>query len=210
MIVLAAALVVSFSPNPSHFGELVTVRTNGEGTPSFKPFAVREQRGSTYVLQCLDAVCVPGPKPRVLRVAGVRVVIVPRTTTAEVARPLRSFRRQTTVPPTTYRIPPGRLRVLLLTGALLLVFAAFVLAWPLVRRLLPEERDDRSPLERALDLVRTSLGRSPPDRRRALDLLARALPRDGAAQDALDLAWSRADPDPTRVEGFVERVEARK
>jgi hypothetical protein len=209
VIALAAALVVTFSPNPSHFGRLVTAHTTGAGTPSFKPFVVREQHGSTYVLQCLDPVCVPGPKPRVLTVAGARVVIVPQTTSAEVQHPLRSFRRQTTRPATTYRIQPGLLRGLLLAGAALLVLGAAAIAWPLLRRLVPEERDDRSPLERALDLVRGSLGRSAADRRRALDLLARALGRERATRDALDLAWSRPEPDPARVERLVEQLEHR-
>ena len=209
MIALAAALVVTFSPNPSHFGELVTAHANGAGTPSFKPFVVREQHGDTYVLQCLDPVCAPGPKPRVLTVAGARVVIVPRTTAAEVRHPLRSFRRQTTVPATTYRIDPGLLRALLLACAAVLVVVAAAFAWPFLRRLVPEDRDERSPLERALDLVRGSLGRSGPERRRALDLLARTLGRERAARDALDLAWSRPEPDPGRVEGLVEQLERR-
>lgn len=207
MIALAAAAaLVTFSPNPSHFGELVTARVQGAASPSFAPFGVRGQHGGTYVLQCLDPVCVPGPKPRVLQVAGARVVIVPSTTAAEVAHPLRSFHRQTTPPPTSYSIRPGLLRALLLGGAALLVACAAVLLVPLARRLIPERRDDRTPLQRALDLVRASLARSPDDRRRALDLLARAVGRD-RSRAALDLAWSRPQPDAGRIESLVETVE---
>jgi hypothetical protein len=202
----AAAALVTFSPSPSHFGELVTARVQGAASPSFAPFVVREQHGNTYVLQCLDPVCVPGPKPRVLRVAGTRVVIVPSTTAAEVAHPLRSFHRQTTPPPTSYNIRPGLLRALLLGGAALLVAVAVVLLAPLLRRLLPEPRDDRTPLQRALDLVRASLTRGSEDRRRALDLLARAVGRD-RSRAALDLAWSRPQPDAARIESLVESVE---
>lgn len=207
MIVLAAAAaLVTFTPNPSHFGELVTARVQGAASPGFAPFVVREQHGSTYVLQCLDPVCVPGPKPRVLRVAGTRVVIVPSTTTAEVAHPLRSFRRQTMPPPTSYAVRPGLLRALLVGGAALLVAGAAALLVPLLRRLVPEPRDDRTPLQRALDLVRASLTRGPDDRRRALDLLARTVGRD-RARAALDLAWSRPQPDPARVESLADSVE---
>ena len=198
MIALAAALLVTFTPNPSHFGQLVTARVQGAGEPSFKPFLVREQHGSTYVLQCLDPACLPGPRPRTLRVAG-----------AQVARPLRSFRRQTTPPPTSYRIRPSLLRALLLAGALVLAAAAVGVAWPLLRRLVPEPHDDRTPLQRALDLVRASLQRDPEDRRRALDLLARTLGRDPGADEALGLAWSRPEPEPQQVEQLVEHVETR-
>ena len=209
MIALAAALLVTFTPNPSHFGQLVTARVQGAGEPSFKPFLVREQHGSTYVLQCLDPACLPGPRPRTLRVAGAQVVIVPSTTAAQVARPLRSFRRQTTPPPTSYRIRPSLLRALLLAGALVLAAVAVGVAWPLLRRLVPEPHDDRTPLQRALALVRASLQRDPEDRRRALDLLARTLGRDPGADEALGLAWSRPEPEPQQVEQLVEHVETR-
>lgn len=207
MIALAAAAaLVTFSPNPSHFGELLTARVQGPASPSFAPFVVREQHGSTYVLQCLDPACVPGPNPRVLHVAGTRVVIVPSTTAAEAAHPLRSFRRQTTQPPTSYSIQPGVLRALLFAGAALLVLGAAVVLAPLVKRLVPEPRDDRTPLQRALALVRASLARGPDDRRRALDLLARAVGRD-RSRAALDLAWSRPQPDPARIESLVDSLE---
>ncbi len=207
MIALAAAAaLVTFSPNPSHFGQLVTARVQGAASPSFAPFVVRQQHGNTYVLQCLDPVCVPGPKPRVLHVAGVSVVIVPSTTAAQAAHPLRSFRRQTTPPPTSYRIKPGLLRTLLLAAAALLVAGALALLWPLLRRLVPEPHDDRTPLQRALDLARASLARGPEDRRRALDLLARVVGRD-RARALLDLAWSRPQPDPARMESLLESVE---
>jgi len=209
IVLAAAAALVTFSPNPSHFGQLVTARVQGAATPSFAPFVVREQHGNTYVLQCLDPVCVPGPKPRVLHVAGAQVVVDPRTTAAQVDHPLRSFHRQTTPPPTSYRIRPGLLRALLLGGAALLVAGAIVLVWPLLRRLVPEPRDYRTPLQRAIDLARASLARGPGDRRRALDLLARVVGRD-RSRDALELAWSRPQPDPARIESLIESVEGPK
>jgi hypothetical protein len=203
-----AAVVVTVSPNPSRFGQLVDATVHGAGpAPSFKPFLVRAQHGNRYVLQCLDAACVPGPGPRVLRVAGTRVVIRPRTTNAEVAKPLRSFRRQTQIPPTTYRVRPAVLRTVLAVAVAALLALAVVLLLPVVRKLVPEPRDDRTPLERALALVRASLRRDAPDRRRALDVLARALAGRAAARDALDLAWSRPAPDEKRVEHLLEEVE---
>jgi hypothetical protein len=133
-------------------------------------------------------------------------VIVPRTTAAEVAHPVRSFRRQTQAPPTSYRVRPGLLRAILLGAAALLVAIAVAVAVPLVRSLVPEPRDDRTPLERALDLVRASVRRDPSDRRRALDVLARLVGRQ-RAHDALDLAWSRPQPDQAGIEALVEKVE---
>jgi hypothetical protein len=207
MIALAAAVVVTFSPNPSHFGQLVTARVQGGPAPSFAPFAVRERHGDTYFLQCLDPACAPGPGPRRLRVAGNRVVVLPRTTAAQVEHPLRSFRRQTAAPPVSYRIKPTLLRALALVLAAGLAAGALVLVWPVGRRLVPVPRDDRTPLQRALDLVQESLRRDPRDRRRALDLLARALGRDPRARGALDLAWSRPEPDPSGISSLVETVE---
>lgn len=207
MIALAAALVVTFSPNPSHFGQLVTATVQGGAAPSFKPFAVRERHGNTYVLQCLDRACVPGPGPRTLRVAGGKAVVLPRASARQVQRPLRSFRRQTDLPPVSYRVAPGTLRVALLSCAAVLSVLAVVLAWPLLRRLVPEQHDARTPLERALDLVRASLRRGQSDRRRALDLLARRLGRDRRARQALELAWSRPEPDSLRIEQLVDAVQ---
>ena len=207
MIALAAAAVVALSPNPAHFGEPLTAHVSGSPAPSFKPYSVRSQDGDTYVLQCLVSACLPGPGPNVLRIGGTRLVILPRATEKQVAHPLRSFHRQTTPPPISYTIRPSVLRAILLAAALVLVAVAVIVAWPLLRRLVPEPRDDRTPLQRALDLVRSSLARSPSDRRRALDLLARAVGREPAADEALELAWSRPEPEPRRVEQLVERVE---
>ena len=207
MKALALAAMVVLSPNPSHFGQLVTARVSGGPAPSFAPFAVRGHQGSTYLLQCLDPKCVPGPGARRIHIGNATAVIVPRTTAAQVAHPLRSFRRETTVPPPSYRVRPSLLRALLILAAVALVAAALFVAYPLLRRLVPEQRDERTPLQRALDLVRTSLRRSGEDRRRALDLLGRTLARDDRARDALDLAWSQPEPEAERVSKLVEAVE---
>jgi hypothetical protein len=207
MKAVALAAVVVLSPNPSHFGQLVTARVSGGPAPGFAPFVVRSQQGSTYVLQCLDPVCVPGPAARRIRIGSATAVIVPRTTEAQVAHPLRSFRRQTAVPPPAYRIRPALLRDLLFGLAALLCAGAVLLVYPVVRRLIPEPVDHRTPRQRALDLVRASLGRGGEDRRRALDVLGRALAEDAHARDALDLAWSKPEPEPHRVLQLVRAVE---
>jgi len=203
----AAAVVVALSPNPSHFGQLVTATVHGTGTPSFAPFAVREHHRNTYVLQCLDPRCVPGPGKRALTVGGLRLVIVPRTTGKQAASPQSSFRRQTAVPPASYRIGPTTLEAILFASAALLALLAGFLAWPLARRLVPERRDRRTALERALALARASIRRSPEDRRRALDLLGSTLEPKPVARDVLSLAWSRPEPEPQRVQSLVERLE---
>lgn len=205
---LAAAVVVALSPNPAHFGQIVTATVSGEGPPDFAPFAIRGRRGNVYELQCLDPACVPGPGPRVVTVGGRHLVIVPRTTTKQVAEPSRSFARDTALRPPTYRVRPAVLRVLLLAAAGLLAAVGVIAARPALRRLVPKHVDHRTPLERALALARTSLRRSGEDRRRALDNLARALERRAPASEALDLAWSEPDPEPTRIERLMERIEA--
>lgn len=204
---LAAAVVVALSPNPSHFGQVVTATVHGSGTPGFAPFTVVGRHGDAYELQCLDPACVPGPGPRALTVGGRRLVIVPRTTAKQVASPQSSFRRQTALPPVTYRIRPATLQALLFAGAALLAALGAVLAWPLARRLVPVRRDHRTPLERALALVRASAGRSGEDRRRALDLLGSTLDPAPVAGEVVSLAWSRPVPDPERVESLVDELE---
>lgn len=204
---LAAAFVVAFSPASSHFGQIVTATVKGAGTPSFAPFAVRAHHGDVYELQCLDPVCVPGPRVKVLTIDGRRLTIVPQTTAHDVATPLQSFKRQTVVPAPTYRFSPSVLRALLLAAALVLAAVGAFIAWPLLRRAVPRASDDRTPLERALAFARESLRRGPEERRRALDLLGRSVRRGDIAQRAFELAWSEPSPDPARVESLVETAE---
>jgi hypothetical protein len=202
-----SAVVITFSPNPSHFGQVVTATVQGPGTPSFAPFAVVGRRGDEYELQCLDPACLPAGKPRVLTIGGHRLVITPRVSVSQVGSPERSFRRPTTPPPPSYRVRPSLLRALLLAGAAGLVALGAVLVWPLVRRRRRARPDTRTPLERALAFVRASLSREPADRRRALDLLARTVEPGAVGSEALSLAWSEPDPDPGVIESVVAQVE---
>ncbi len=207
MSALAAALVLSLVPNPAHFGDIVTVKLGPGAPPSFAPFAIRAKHGSTYELQCLDPACAPGPGGRRFTLGGRALVILPRATTHETQEPLRSFRRQTSLPPTSYTIRPRLLQGLLFGIAAALIGLAIIVTLPLLRRLVPDPVDPRTPLQRALDLVRASLRRGPDDRRRALDVLGRALAGRPLARDALGLAWSRHEPDVSQTESFVESVE---
>lgn len=202
-----SAVVVTFSPNPSHFGQVVTATVRGPGTPSFAPFAVVGRRGDEYELQCLDSTCLPGRKPRVLTIGGHRLVIAPRVSVSQVGSPERSFRRPTTPPPASYRVRPSLLRALLLAGAAALLALGTVLLWPVVHRRRPARLETRTPLERALAFVRASLSRGPDDRRRALDLLARTVDHGAGEAEALSLAWSEPEPDPGRIESVVAQVE---
>src|SRR5206468_2347821 len=105
------------------------------------------------------------------------------------------------------RVQPATLRVILIGGAVLLLALALMLAAPVVRRLVPKPRDERTPLQRALDLVRASLRGGEEDRRRALDVLGRTLPVPPQSREALELAWSQPEPEPARVAALLEEVE---
>jgi hypothetical protein len=179
----------------------------------------------TFDLQCLEPECSPGPGSRRIAVAPSRVLVgsriltarfarllvVPRATERQVAHPERAFLHPTAAPPAGYRFAPSTVRRLLLGAALVLVLAAALLVWPLVRRRADTpEVADADALARALALVRAARGRDAPDRRRALGLLARVLRRRGepqVARAAADLAWSEPDPEADGMERLAERVE---
>lgn len=217
----------------------VTVRaaSTAQVQPGFSPYEVlgsrseRSTRGGvvtttwTFDLQCLEPECAPGKAARRIAVSPSRVlvgsqvvtarfarmVVVPRATAAQVAHPGRSFLHPTALPAPTYRVAPATVRRLLLAGALILVAIAALLLWPRLRRR-PDGAHalEQDPLAHALALVRAARTRSPPDRRRALGLLSRALRRRGApqvARCAADLAWSEPDPAADRMEQLADRVE---
>jgi hypothetical protein len=73
-------------------------------------------------------------------------------------------------------------------------------------------RDERPPLERALELARTGAanGAAAPDRRRALELVARELDAVGLgdlADEARELAWSPRASSADEVESLARRAE---
>jgi hypothetical protein len=188
-----------------------------------------------YLLGCLRAVCLPKGNGKVelpgvalqfktkdnpqlqtatvdwqpLRVAG---RIDPRLLT-EAA--LRAELRD--LPAPTYRVSPGAVQLI----AILLAILCFVAAAALAIRFLPLDRmtawlgrhgaDRRSPLERALALVResTSSGR-PAEGRQALERLAQELHNTREpelAGAASELAWSERAPAETRVAPLSDDVE---
>lgn len=140
----------------------------------------------------------------VLRVRG-------RVSSADLARAHPPFQASTALPPPSYRIAPATLAWLLDGLAVALALSAAVLVLAQRRRLARRRTGDPATdeLERALRLAREAESRPPPDRRRALGLLARVLrararPLSGTASD---LAWARPEPEPEAVATVVADVE---
>jgi hypothetical protein len=143
------------------------------------------------------------------------VIVASRVAAADVEA-IRWRASETELPAVTTRFGPTSLAIALLVGALALLAGA---VW-LGRRLwhvppTPEEtapRDTRPPLERALQLARTEVanGAAVPDRRRALELVARELDAvglAGLADEARELAWSPRASSLEEVESLARRVE---
>jgi hypothetical protein len=112
----------------------------------------------------------------------------------------------------TYRVTPSSLATLLDVLAVLLALGGIALAAFEARRLARRRRArplDGGELARALRLARAAESRTPPDRRRALGLLARVLDRRDAhlADEASRLAWARPQPEPESISGLVAEVE---
>jgi hypothetical protein len=133
---------------------------------------------------------------------------VSREDAAKVQPPLR---RDATPPPVTYRVGPDTLARTLSVVAAVLAAAGLLLAVWAATALLRRRRvaAPLTGLERALALAREAEQRPPPDRRRALGLLARLLgsrdPRLAGAADAL--AWSAPAPTSDAVADLVTQVE---
>ena len=135
-----------------------------------------------------------------------------RVSNADLARARPPFRASTTPAPPTYRIAPATLAWLLDGVAIALVLAAAALLASYARRLARRSRvaAPADELERALRLAREAETRPPPDRRRALGLLARVLrARATAALRHGERArlGKTASRSPRRVATFVTDVE---
>jgi hypothetical protein len=187
----------------------------------------------SYPLQCLARACSPGAPRRQIRFPPVRVQYVLRdvraraTGTAEwppvdVASRLGAFdvqearwRADLEPPPVTYRASPGWLAAGLGGSALLLALGACLLGWRLLERR-PEAEleagpvETRPPLERALEHVAlVSANGALPERRRALERLARELERVEEltlAARTRRLAWAPGQPDRADVDRLTADV----
>jgi hypothetical protein len=109
--------------------------------------------------------------------------------------------------PPTYRASPATLATIIDIAAVLLGLSAVGLAaWELLlarrRRRAPEVA-----LARAIRLARSAQALPGPERRRALELLARALGRSELHRQATRLAWSEPTPEPDELELLVEAIE---
>lgn len=205
--------------------------------PSFGPFAVRAKpvvRRSggrvlfSYGLLCVTDGCLPTRSSRLLRLppaevtarSGRRVLhasaawpaltIASRLGASDLSGPVR-FRSPSAPPPPAYRFAPGRLVAGLIAAAALCVVAAFALAGRGLVRLRRGARvRQRSPLQVAIAYVRESTGRSAPDRRRALSLLAEAADEQepALAAGAGQAAWSRPSPTPLAATELADRASA--
>jgi hypothetical protein len=123
-----------------------------------------------------------------------------------------ALRLQTAVPAATFRLDPTSLALALDgIGALVIALALGYGAFELGRSWVSRQRtvDDRPPLVRALALVRQAQHRAPEDRRRAVGLLARTLPKEGSGLTvtASEVAWSSTEPTAGRLEELARGVE---
>lgn len=189
----------------------------------------------TARLRCLTNACAPATARRRIALRPARVVyalpdgaerslsfrwprllVGSRLDAADVARNREPWRADLYgLPGVSYRVPPLAARVgLLAAAALLLAAAALIALWTLGVRALPIRRraapQAQAPLERALELVeRARLRGGAGHRRKALELLALELARHGEAhlaEDARELAWSQAAPEPEPTGALALRV----
>lgn len=191
----------------------------------FAPFRVRTttrtrtDSGDTTSLRwelellCLERACLPKqgqPKPvrlergfvlwgpsgrEALNWPGVEVAS--RLSAADRVRP--ALRLADAPPPAaTFRVSPSLVSALLLGLAALLALGAIALLTVEVRRVLARRRSrdplfGLAPVARALALL--DRARTPDERRRALDRLARAVEDEELSEEARTLAWSAPMPD---------------
>jgi hypothetical protein len=189
-----------------------------------------------YPLLCDAEACTPSEEtPFVqLPVGSVfyRTRSSPRPVAREIEWPQITFARRATdqevetgswrvdspaILPVSYRFSPGALAVIFFGGSLAFLLIVAAIAWQFVdrrrRQAEPEEVvDTRPPLERALDAARhASLDGAVPDRRRALERVARELTargEDELAARARTLAWSPDGASRQAVDDLAGNVRA--
>ena len=125
----------------------------------------------------------------------------------------------TAVPEPSYRSSPGVLAAALLGGTAGFALLGVGLAWRLSRwrelvaiEAAQEQEPTLAPLERALELARqASRDGDPPDRRRALERVARELGSRGLpdlADRARALAWASGAADPAAIDELARDARA--
>ncbi len=157
-------------------------------------------------------------KASIVTAAGVRSVSVTwpalavrdRVRTADVDALKPPVEADASPLPPTYRTSPATLATILdVVAALLGVSAVGLAAWELLRA----RRRRRAPeiaLVRAIRLARSAQALPSPERRRALELIARALGRGELQSQATRLAWSEPTPEPAELELLVQAIEREK
>jgi len=120
---------------------------------------------------------------------------------------------ETGAPGLTFRVDPSTLTLALFALAGLLVAASLALGTVELKRFVAvrgQSLDDRPPLVRALALVRQAQGRGVDDRRRAVALLARVLPRpERESAAAAEIAWSRPEPSSDQLGELAKTIESK-
>jgi hypothetical protein len=231
---------LSLEPREALFGDAVTAEIDVAGGSSpvrihtdFRPYRVvaasltggPERRVYRWRLECLRRACLPGAPEKAVQFRPVRLTwsgvtvtrfwpplrLASRIDPRDLSSPeLRS--NVVDQPPVTYDLAPGRVElVLVVVAALLLVYPALLLA-RLARRLWRRLRLSRlermTPMERALELLRVAAAMPECDpRRRALERVARELGEDDVAADARRLAWSRPQPESEEMDTLRSRVK---
>jgi hypothetical protein len=174
-----------------------------------------------YSLLCVTDGCLPTKSSRILQLHAVTVTglagtqrltataqwpvlrISSRLAAADLGGSVR-FRHPTVPPPLEYRVAPGAFAGgLIAAAALCALLAAALVGRELARR--SGRAQLLTPLELAIAYVRDSTGRTDPDRRRALALLAAAV--DGElATAAAETAWSKPPPTPAGATELADRA----
>lgn len=176
----------------------------------------------TYKLLCLTSSCVPpggldgdfvaqwggritsdlGPVlefvfPEVRVAERVEAQALPDENTGEVEQWPPRWRATVALPEPSFGASPRALSLVLGALGVLLVLGSAAAAWLLLRRGSLLRAPEVSPLDRALDLLRTA--RTDEERRAALEALALALDSD-LASPARALAWGEPAPTPEDAE----------
>jgi hypothetical protein len=144
---------------------------------------------------------------RSVSAAWPRLAVRDRVRAADVKAPQPPLEANASPLAPTYRTSPATLATLLdVLAALFGVCAVGLAAWELElmrrRRGAPE-----GPLARAIRLARSAKALPGPERRRALELLARVLGRSELQREATELAWSEPTPEPAELELLVQAIE---